>query len=884
MEIDLSLVLDALPAMVWTALPDGRIDFVNRHWSEYIGSGCGENPSLEWQAIVRPEDLSEVLAGWRSILASREHGQLEGRIRRFDGVYRRCVIQINPMHDAAGRFIKWCGVSRDVEDCRRAEEALRRRELDFQSIVDGIPAPVAVTTPSGEVEGLNRLTLDYFGKSFDELKGWKSSDVVHPDDLEHTVAAQMDAHQRGQPYDVESRHRRADGIYRWYNVCGFPLRDDQGVILRWFHLLIDIDDRKRAEVALAASEAHLKRIIDTTPGLIWSVLPDGRNEWVNQHYLDYVGMSLEQLQGWGWSTVIHADDLHRIVNAMEATIGSHTSGWAEARLRRHDGVYRWFLFQANPLFDEAGNVVKWYGINTDIEARKQAEDAVAASERNLNEIINTIPALVWSARTDGSAEFFNQHYLDYVGLPVAQARDWGWSVAVHPDDLDGLVAVWQGAMDRGEPAVSEVRLRRRDGEYRWFLFRAHPLRDKKGRVVRWYGVNAEIDDNKRIEAKLRRSEAFLSEGQSLARMGNFSWNLETGDIVWSEALYHIFEFESGKPVTLDLIASRFSPDDVGAIEDMLARARRGESDFEYLHRLLMPDQSVKYVHMIAHRATDRPGQIEYIGAALDVTQRRVAEEALDKARSELVHVARIMSLGVLTASIAHEVNQPLSGIVTNAGTCLRLLGADPPDIEGARETARRTIRDGNRANEVITRLRALFRKRCATIEAVDLNDAAGEVIALLRSDFERARVILRTDLADELPLVGGDRVQLQQVIMNLLRNAADAMSSVDDRPRWLSIRTEPDADEMVRLTVRDTGIGFQPGDAERLFEPFYTTKGDGMGIGLAVSRSIIESHRGRMWSRVSTDGPGALFAFSIPVYTEHEASVRASRCLAPTGK
>ena len=226
----------------------------------------------------------------------------------------------------------------------------------------------------------------------------------------------------------------------------------------------------------------------------------------------------------------------------------------------------------------------------------------------------------------------------------------------------------------------------------------------------------------------------------------------------------------------------------------------------------------------------------------------------------------------MTASIAHEVNQPLAGIITNASTCLRMLAANPLNIDGARETARRTIRDGNRASEVITRLRALFSKRAVTIEPVDLNEAAREVIALSWGDLQRNGVVLRAELADELPLVGGDRVQLQQVIINLLRNASDAMSGVDDRRRQVVISTAPDEDHHVRLTVKDTGVGFGPQGAERLFEAFYTTKSDGMGIGLSVSRSIIESHHGRLWA-VSNDGPGATFSFSIPEYSGKENPV-----------
>jgi signal transduction histidine kinase len=260
----------------------------------------------------------------------------------------------------------------------------------------------------------------------------------------------------------------------------------------------------------------------------------------------------------------------------------------------------------------------------------------------------------------------------------------------------------------------------------------------------------------------------------------------------------------------------------------------------------------------------------------ELAERRLLEERLDKARLELAHVVRITSLGVLTASIAHEVNQPLSGIITNASTCLRMLAADPPNVEGARETARRTIRDGNRASEVITRLRALYGKKDPTIESVDLNEATREVLALSLGELQRNRLIVRSELADDILVVTGDRVQLQQVILNLIRNASDAMSAVDDRPRQLLIRTERDEDDHVRLAVEDTGVGFDPQAADRLFESFYTTKNDGMGIGLSVSRSIIESHHGRLWATPNT-GPGATFSFSIPRASEAAMGAGSSR-------
>jgi len=372
------------------------------------------------------------------------------------------------------------------------------------------------------------------------------------------------------------------------------------------------------------------------------------------------------------------------------------------------------------------------------------------------------------------------------------------------------------------------------------------------------------------EEELRRSEAFLAEGQRLSRTGSFSWRVTPDEFIWSEELYRIFEFDLGTLITLERIGSRVHPQDMPLFNDMVNQARTVGADLDFEHRLQIPGGAVKHLHVMAHGIRDQDGVLEYIGAIQDVTERRVSEDALNKARSDLAHVGRVASLGALTASIAHEVNQPLSGIVTNASTCVRMLAANPPNVEGAIETARRTIRDAHLASDVITRLRALFVKKDVLIEAVDLNEAAREVIALSSRDLQRSHVTLRTELADDLPPVAGDRVQLQQVILNLLRNASDAMRGVEDRPRWLIIRTQRDEDNRVRLTVKDAGTGFESETLNRLFNAFYTTKSDGMGIGLSISRSIIERHRGRLWAAPNDDGPGATFSFSIPSASQRE--------------
>jgi PAS domain S-box-containing protein len=501
-------------------------------------------------------------------------------------------------------------------------------------------------------------------------------------------------------------------------------------------------------------------------------------------------------------------------------------------------------------------------LRKEVAERRRTEEALREAESNSRLIIDTIPALAWSARPDGNAEFFNQHYLDFVGLSAEQARDGGWMAAVHPDDLNGVIGTWQRMVASQGVGETEARLRRHDGEYRWFLMRANPLRDEKGDIVKWYGIKTDIEDRKRAEVELRRAYDSVAAAQRLSRTGNFTADIVADEHKWSAELYRIFEIDPATRITVQTVRNIVHPEDRPSFDATFARVLGG-ADFDGGFRIVTASGKVKHIHAVAHLLELVAGRPVFIGAIQDVTENKLAEEALDRARSELAHVARVTTLSTLTASIAHEVNQPLSGIITNASTCLRLLDADPPNVEGARETARRTIRDGNRASDVITRLRALFSKKEFTLESLDLNEATREVIALSLSDLQRNRVILRSELADDLPRVTGDRVQLQQVILNLLRNASDAMAGVDDRPRQLLVRTERERSDRVRVTVRDAGVGVDPQSRNKLFDAFYTTKSGGMGIGLSVSRSIIERHQGRLWVEPN-DGPGATFVFSIP--------------------
>lgn len=709
-----------------------------------LGSSAEEDaPGTEfWFRRIHPEDRQRVQEHFERCEIERCNYEADYRLLLPDGSVRHQHAIGRPVLSASGELMEFAGTAMDVTEQVEARIALQnafdeieKSEAKLRQVIDAIPTIAWCNLPDGPNEFLNKSWHEYTGLSPEESHGWGWGTAFHPDDLPPLMTKWQQMLVTGVPGDIEARIRRHDGVYRWFLIRAEPFLED-GKLVRWYGTSTDIDDRKRAEVALRDSEQSSRLILDGIAGLVAIMSPAGDVKAVNRQVLEYFGKNVEELKFWSTTDAVHPDDLPGVISAWTHSLQTSAPYDVDHRLRGADGVYRWFHARGLPLCDESGHVLRWYVLLTDIDDRRRAEEALHSSERELDLIVNTIPALAWSARPDGSAEFFNQHYLAYVGLPLEQLQGSGWTTAVHPDDLGALIAAWQSMRAAGKGGEVEARLRRFDGEYRWFLFRANPMLGESGGILKWYGTNTDIDRRKRAERELRDIQA------------------------------------------------------------------------------------------------------------------------------ELERVMRAMTLGQLTASIAHEVNQPLSGIVTNASTCLRMLDANPPNLEGARETARRTIRDGSRASEVVTRLRTLYSKKEPGLEPMDLNEATREVIALSLNELQRNRVILRQDLAQNLPMLLGDRIQIQQVILNLIRNGSDAMSAVDDRPREMLIKTESDG-SVVRLSVKDTGVGFASQAEEKLFEAFYTTKGDGMGIGLSISRSIMESHRGRLWA-ARNQGPGATFTFSIP--------------------
>jgi PAS domain S-box-containing protein len=884
-ERDLQLTIDTIPTLVTAYRPDGSRIFVNRSWLDYSGLSPAEAMAPARWSMVHPDDLARADRELSTSLANEADFKTELRLRRADGEYRWHAIHRVLARDPAGRAAKWYSTAVDIEDQKAAQEALRRSEAqlkdaqnELQLTIDTIPALVATYGPDGTRLFVNQTWRDSTGLTPQVATGEEKAafPYFHHDDAGRVQDAIRASLASGEPLTFEVRLRRADGTYRWHIARRVPLRDANGSIIRWYSTGLDIEDQKVAQDALRESEARLaeaerelRLTLDSIPAITWRGAANGYVQRLNKRWLDYTGTTVEQVRGAGWKTCVHPDDLDQLVDIGRQYVTAEVPIDGEARLRRHDGVYRWFLFRPAPARDEAGRIIAWYGTITDIEDRKRAEEALrqsearlAAAERELQLTIDTIPTLVATYRPDGSRIFVNRTWREYTGESSQSAMVVEGASFVHPDDTERVEQEWRDALASGVSLQTEVRLRRADGAYRWHAVHRVLARDEMGEIIKWYSVAVDIEDRKRAEEKLARAERELRF--TLDSIPTMTWRGAPNSYV-EQINKRFFDYTGTTPEAMQggRWQSCVHPDDLPTLLEVARSHLSAGVAVDAEARLRRHDGEYRWFLFRPAAARDETGKIiAWYGIITDIEDRKRAEEALDKVRSELAHVTRVMSLGALTASIAHEVNQPLAGIITNASTCLRMLAADPPNVEGARETARRTIRDGNRAADVITRLRALFGKKVAATEAVDLSEAAREVLALVSSDLLRSRITLRAELGSESLLVTGDRVQLQQVILNLVRNAADAMSGISDRPRHLLITTSDD-DGMATLVVRDVGIGFDAQAAGRLFDAFYTTKSDGMGIGLSVSRSIIESHGGRMWAEPN-DGPGATFSFSLP--------------------
>jgi PAS domain S-box-containing protein len=699
---------------------------------------------------------------------------------------------------------------------------------------------------------------------------------THPEDRAAVKKTVDQAASDGRDFDHEYRLLMADGSVKYVHAMAHAARDALGGI-EFVGAVTDVTVAKETERKLRRSEAYLaeSQRLSHTSSWAW----DARSREIiyrSAEVYNLFGFDPEKgaVSQRAFRDRILPEDRPRYIEARSRAIREKADFEVDFRVALPDGSIKRIHSVGHPVVGSDGDVIELIGTHVDVteqytanETLQKAFDEIKKSEDRLRLVIDTIPTLVWRAGPEGNPDFLNQPGLDYTGLSWDQAAA-GWPRAFHPDDMANMLEKWRAIRKSGMRGGLEARLRRFDGEYRWFLHRAEPLRDELGNIVKWYGSSTDIEDRKRTEEALRESEQRFRDYAETAS----DWLWETGLDHRVTRISEHFNAIGVMPASrFDMARWDFATDAESEPEKW--RLHRAMLDAhqpfrDFVYRIASGTGSAAYIRSSGKPFFDTKGNfLGYRGVGTDITamiRADHAEAALREAQAELVHMTRVTTLGELTASIAHEVNQPLAGVVANAEACLRWLDRGTPDLDAARRSVEWIIDDGNRASEVIRRVRALANKTAIEKSPLDVNDVVREVIALVQRELVSQQVSLRTELGPALPTILGDRVQLQQVIINLVMNGIEAMETVTERPRELVIRSGQDEAYRVLVSVMDCGVGISAEDPDRLFNAFFTTKSDGMGMGLSICRSIMEAHGGRLWATANVTH-GATFQFTLPV-------------------
>jgi PAS domain S-box-containing protein len=699
---------------------------------------------------IHPDDRDRLNAEVERALGEKKRYSAAYRIVLPDGTVKHLESIGQPVFSTNGELVEVVATQIDVTERKRSEEALRESEAKIRRLVDSNIIGIFVWDFDGRILEANDEFLrmvDYDRE--DLISGLRWADLTPPDWREKNNARieQQKSSGRFEPFEKEFTRKDGSRVPILIGGATFEEGGSQGAAF-----VLDLTERKRAEDALREREAQLaearrelRQMIDTIPIPVASYSPEARRDFVNAAWKEYTGLSDEAARGTQWSIVAHPDDTAGGEKMWRDALATGEPWHTEERVRRADGQYRWFAIDRVAARDENGEIIKWYGTAYDIEDRKRAEDALRESEHKLRQIIETVPSHLWSANPDFEPTRLNQRLLDYFGMRPEGFKHGGWQAFLHPDDLAETAKAISHAVQTGTYFQVVHRLRRADGEFRWHDARGEPMRDRQGNIIQWYGLSFDIDEAKKAEDRLRRSEAYLAEAQL-----------------------------------------------------------------------------------------------------------------------ELAHANRVATVGQLTASITHEVNQPITAAVTYALAARRFLSAEPPNFHEVDDALSLIVKEGNRAGEVVGRIRALIKKAPARKDAVAINDAILEVVTLTRTEAANNSVSVRTQLAGGLPRVQGDRVQLQQVLLNLIINGIEAMRDAGEEERELLISTRHGPDG-VSVEVKDSGPGFAAADIHRVFEAFYSTKPSGLGLGLSICRSIIEAHNGRLWASPNLPR-GAIFGFIVPAH------------------
>jgi len=1018
-EGQLRQLVDTVPSLIWCLSPDGQPSYYSEQLVRWLGMDVGDLGTPEMTRIdhaaamlVHPEDSGEIHRELARCVRTGDPFVRKYRVRRHDGVFRWMEGRAQALRDGRGSIIRWYGVLIDIEDLMRTQEELRDRERELSQLVDMVPSQIWRLNPDGEPIFFNKRMVDFLrmevagtnrGASGGLAVGCLQAiiDAIHPDDVSQFEETLRHSLASGSPFAMHYRLRNVDGDHRWMSGRAEPLRDDRGRIVQWFGLSHDIDDqmrlyadiaerearirrlvdsdiigiviwdldgtlidandaflrmvqydradvgagirwfdmtppewqgvhareeaeelaatgkmqvrekeyfrkdgsrvpiligaacfdgqsrqgvayildlteRKRAEAAVRDRERELSQLVDMVPSFLWRIDAEGMPVFFNKRLVDFLGMDVTDADRPGISrlaaitqAVVHPDDAADVMAAFEHALASGEPLSMNWRMRRADGAYRWMAANAEAMRDQDGRIVQWYGLCHDIHDQVLAEEALRRSKQQLEQMIDTLPINILSFDASRRLTYASMRYIDVVGNPGPQVQDFDALAreVAHPEDLPIMFRQAMEGFSTGNPFVNRFRRLCRDGVYRWIEARARALRNAAGEILQWYMISIDIEEEMQAQEALRERERFLWQlVETLPAMVDCA--APDGEPVYrSQQLREFLGYEletlddTGNSRLTQTLDAGVHPDDLALVKKDYGHSLRTGEPYARRHRLLRHDGEYRWMETRAAPMRKPDGTIvQWNVICLDIDAEVRAQEDLRLAQERLARASQAASLAELSASIAHEVNQPLAAVVWNSQACQRWLTADPPNLDRAQITVERIIRDANAAADVVSRIRALFKQAIAPRHQASIGDLIADVGRLLADRTSRTGVDFSVDLAADLPAVSFDVVQIQQVLVNLMRNAIEAMDGCTARPR-LRVRALRDG-EAVRVEVSDNGPGVQ--QAEKVFDAFFTTKQSGMGMGLAICRSIVESHGGRL--RVAhNDAGGATFAFTLPM-------------------
>jgi PAS domain S-box-containing protein len=813
-----------------------------------------------WLNLIHPEDRPSVADAAAAALArDGPRYEVEYRVVRPDGGERVVHSQGDVAWDDAGRPLRQFGVLQDITELRRAEHELRASEARFRTFVNHATDAFFLLDDHSTIIDVNREACDTLGYTRDELIGRHRSDFDVGLD-EATIARIRQRVFARETVTFETRHRRKDG-------SSFPVEIRQGHFEqdghRFLCLARDITERKRAEAELRASEARFRTFVDYATDAFFLLDDQSTIVDVNREACDSLGYSRDELIGMHHSDLDVGLDEASIAGLRQRIAAGETVTF-ETRHRRKDGTSFPVEIRAGQL-EQGGQ--RFLCLVRDITERKRAEDELRESEERFRTLMQFSFDVYWES--DAQHRFTRQEFSERLGDARAPGSEIGktrWEVPYaepdaeawrkHRETLDAHLPFRDFELARPTP----------DGGKRYVSVSGLPVFDKAGRFIGYRGVGRHITERKRVEEALRRSEAYLAEAQRLSHTGTMVLNA-AGPVYLSEESYRIWGLDPGQNLPdRETLLQRIHRDDRERVNAQTQAALAEKRDYLLEFRIIRPDGTVRHLEATGHPLLPAKGDVEVLGTYVDVTDRKRAEEEHERLRqleSDLAHVNRLSIMGELAASLAHEILHPIATARNNARAGMRYLDQRPPNLDEVREALSCVVRDADRAKGIVDRMRDHIKKAPPRKEPVDVNEAIDEVIGMVQSAIDKNRIAVRTRLSEPLIPVEGDRVQLQQVVVNLILNAVEAMSGVENGARELSISTEPGEPGGIRVAVCDSGPGIDPEHLQRVFQPFYTTKTSGIGMGLSICRSIIDSHGGRLWAEAN-EPRGTAFRFTLP--------------------